>query len=110
MPTLEPSSLASLPLDEQLQALEAALARGESPRALVVACAALRDHAPLAWLCRALLERGLLAGPEPQQWLAELLPLFSSRLIRSRGTLGGNLDQAARPATRARASTMALTT
>jgi len=64
---------AALPLEEQLRWLEHALARGEDPRGLLQACAAVRDHAPLSWLARALLERGFLADPAQQGWLAEFL-------------------------------------
>jgi hypothetical protein len=70
----EPSPpLAALPLDEQLRWLDGALVRGEDARVLLRTCAAVRDHAPLAWLARALLERGWLAGATEQRWLAELL-------------------------------------
>src|SRR5215207_8023487 len=65
--------LAALPLDEQLRWLDAALMRREDPRGLLLACAAVRDHAPLAWLCRALLERSWLGDPAQQRWLAERL-------------------------------------
>jgi len=65
--------LAALPLDEQLRWLEGALERREDPRGLLLACAAVRDHAPLSWLCRALLERGWLSDAAQSRWLAELL-------------------------------------
>ena len=65
--------LAALPLDEQLRWLEGALERREDPRGLLLACAAVRDHAPLSWLCRALLERGWLSDAAQSRWLSELL-------------------------------------
>ncbi|MCX4245436.1 sacsin N-terminal ATP-binding-like domain-containing protein [Paraliomyxa miuraensis] len=64
---------ASLPLDEQLRWLGQALERGEDPRVLLRTCAAVRDHAPLSWLARALLERGFLAQPSEQGWVAQML-------------------------------------
>ncbi|MCB9713009.1 MAG: transglutaminase domain-containing protein [Myxococcales bacterium] len=68
-----PSPFAALPLDEQLQQLEAALQRREDPRALLTTCATVRDHAPLAWLARRLLEQEWLASPSEQRFFAEFL-------------------------------------
>lgn len=66
-------NLATLPLDEQLEVLTSALGQGDDPRALLDACATVRDHAPLSWLARRLLERGWLASPDERTWLAEFL-------------------------------------
>ncbi|MEM9460253.1 MAG: hypothetical protein AAGF11_39125 [Myxococcota bacterium] len=67
------SSFTTLPLDEQLQWLEAALERREDPRDLLRTCAAVRDHAPLAWLARHLLTRGWLRGADEQAFMARFL-------------------------------------
>ncbi len=70
--------LVSLEALSELQ--ELTLAEGE----LVIGAAL-----PLAQL-----ERVLSAAPVGAELLAQLLPLFSSRLIRNRATLGGNLGTA----------------
>lgn len=70
-----PPPFAALPLDEQLRHLEEALGRGEEPRELLQLCGRVRDHAPLAWLARNLLERGWLGTPSEQRFFAEFLLL-----------------------------------
>lgn len=67
------SDLATLPLDQQLQHLEAALRSGEDAEALLEACAELRDHAPLSWLSERLLCDGWLASEGHRVWLAQFL-------------------------------------
>ncbi|MEM7151880.1 MAG: hypothetical protein AAF799_03515 [Myxococcota bacterium] len=68
-----PPPFSALPLDEQLRQLEAALERGEDPRQLLRTCAGVRDHAPLAWLARRLLERDWLRGEDERAWTAGFL-------------------------------------
>ncbi len=72
MPDTDPE-LAALPLDQQLRHLQAQLAARRDARALLLTCAAVRDHAPLSWLARQLLERGWLADPEQRPWFADFL-------------------------------------
>ncbi|MCA9705108.1 MAG: hypothetical protein KDK70_04560, partial [Myxococcales bacterium] len=67
------STFSALPLDEQLRWLETALERREDPRTLLRTCAAVRDHAPLAWLARQLLTQGWLSSAPEQAWMAQFL-------------------------------------
>ena len=63
-----------LPLERQLSQLESTLASPDvDPRPLLELCGALRDNAPLAWLARAVHDRGWLAQPASRAWFARFL-------------------------------------
>ncbi len=62
----------SLPLEQQLEYLEAGL-KSESPLSLIALCAPLRDPAPLSWLTRRLLEYRWFEEIAHREWFAEFL-------------------------------------
>jgi hypothetical protein len=67
-----PQAFAALPLEAQLEQL-AALLPQQDARELLLLCAEIRDHAPLAWLSGKLLSAGWLAAPPNQAWFAGFL-------------------------------------
>ncbi len=69
---LNPAAFAAMPLDEQLAHLGQALPAGGA-QGLLEMCALVRDHAPLAWLCRALLREGWFADARQRGWFARFL-------------------------------------
>lgn len=68
-----PQTFVALPLEAQLEVLEAQLGAGEAPEGLLELCAATRDHAPLVHLVGRLLERRWLGSPRARQWFAGFL-------------------------------------
>ncbi len=66
------SSFAGLPLADQIEYLRRELKPGREEE-LLKKCAALADSDPLAWLCRAVVERGLLSNPNARARMAGLL-------------------------------------
>jgi hypothetical protein len=67
-----PESFGALPLDQQLLLLGSLVPR-ENPRGLLAVCSALRDPAPLAWLCGRLARELWLDNPSNAQWFATFL-------------------------------------
>ncbi len=68
-----PETFSTITLDEQLEALERALAGGDDPRLLLELTATVRDPQPLAWLTMRLFERRWAARDEHRRWLAGFL-------------------------------------
>jgi len=70
--SLSPDAFAMLTLEAQIEHLSALLPC-ERAEKLVQLCAEVRDPAPLAWLCRNLIERNWLQNAENRAWLASFL-------------------------------------
>ena len=69
---LSPEAFSALTLEKQLEHLEQSLSTAD-PRTLLELCAGIRDHAPLAWLSRKLVERRWLGAEANRLWFAEFL-------------------------------------
>ena len=69
---MTPGEFAALPLSGQLDHLRRSLAPSSS-RPLLELCAAIRDHAPLAWLARNLRDSGWFTDAANQRWFAAFL-------------------------------------
>lgn len=69
---MNPLDFAALPLDRQLEHLRTALG-AEASRDLLALCAAIRDHAPLAWLARQLRDTGWFHAQDNLRWFSDFL-------------------------------------